>query len=137
MTFIIPPMQKLSYNWKILHDHKVGVMYQPSISNMESGNAFCLIQVDNELVLVVFQITVGKAHLVKKNGLKDIVQSFSVDIKTKIKRKLFVFATPVQGKLTKIQPIHNKDCKVMAAASILNDARDFEQWVYRHFIKFP
>ena len=61
-------MQKLRHNWKKLYNHEVEVLYQPRISNLESGDAFC-----NELILIGLQ----EKPPVKATGLKDIVQAYT------------------------------------------------------------
>jgi hypothetical protein len=130
----LPQMQTLVCNWKELHNLQCNVLYQPLIANLESGDAFCLLQLVNEYSLIVLQVTVGEKHPVKANGLKEIFQAFPVDIKARITRKVIIFVTPMEGKLRTLQPLHNQDDKVMALANIPHDARNFEQWVYRHYI---
>ncbi len=135
-TINVPSTVKyLAYNWKKLHNLEIGVLHQPLISNLESGDAFCVIEVGLALILIVLQPTIAEHHPVKANGLTDIVQAFSPDIRARIARKLIVFVTPVGGKLATSQPIHNQDGKVMAPTNIPLEARNFEQMVYRHFVQ--
>jgi hypothetical protein len=74
-------MQILPDSWK----YKAGkqeterlnsdILYQPRISNLESGDAFCVISDPSDgtsLMLIVLQITVSKVHKVKSNGLNEI-----------------------------------------------------------------
>jgi hypothetical protein len=130
----LPQAQTLAHNWKHHRDLHSNVLYQPLISNLESGDAFCLIHLNDSYMLIVLQITVGEKHPVKVNGLKDIYQAFPVEITERIERKVILFVTPLDGKLCTWQPLHNQDDKVIAPAYIPYDARNFEQWVYRHAI---
>ena len=106
-------------------------MYQPLISNQESGDAFCLMQHEGLLKLLVFLVTVAERHPVKANGLKDIVRALNEKTRLLIARKVVVFVTNLDGKLTTVQDLESQKSKVLSA---LSEIRDFEQWVYRHTI---
>lgn len=111
-----------------------GFLYQPQICNLESRDAFCLLRLaDDVLTLVVLQVTVGLRHPVQTNGLmKHIVKAFHSLV---IARKVIVFVTPsTAGQLCTVQPIVSQEKKKMAPSSIPVEARNFEQWVYRHVI---
>jgi hypothetical protein len=127
-------MNYLAYNWKKLRNLECSILYQPMISNLESGDAFCLIQKDNIFILIVFQITVGTKHPIKANGLKHIVRAFPENISALISRKLIIFVTPMDGKLNTAQPIHSKNNAVLEPQNTPNEAKNFEQWVYHYEI---
>lgn len=119
-----PGMKTLDWNWENVKTHEVGVFYQPQISNLESGDAFCAVMIDNQLTLIVVQITVGESHPIKANGLKKIVQCYDVDFE----RKIVLFCIPKQGKLHKRQPFHTQQDKVIDPKHIPEAVKGFEQW---------
>jgi hypothetical protein len=133
-AIVLPQVQTLPVRWYRLHQLEMGVLYQPQISNLESGDAFCLVSVDNICTLVVLQVTIAENHPIKSNGLNVIFEAFRDDLKGLIQRKLIVFVTPIDGKLYKIQPIHNQKNQVMDPNQLPLSVRGFEQWVYRHRI---
>ena len=131
----LPLMKSLDYNWKDLKNLEEGFLYQPRISNLESGDAFCLVRHDDGLLtLVILQVTVGEKHPVKANGLKEIVRAFPEPTRSLIARKVIIFVTPLDGKLNTVQALHSQKRKVLSASNIPREVRDFEQWVYRHAI---
>jgi hypothetical protein len=129
----LPAIEVLPDNWKSSATLKDNLLYRPRISNLESGDAFAVIrdEVHPELwVLIVLQITVGKSHPVKSNGLVRIFNSFLPEIRTKIASKILVFVTPNHGQLNSEQPLvtiageENKQPPLIA--------RDFQQCFYRY-----
>jgi hypothetical protein len=103
----------------------------PQICNLESGDAFCLLELSTDrFTLIVLQVTVGKKHPIKANGLKHIVEAFP--LRTRIVRKAIVFVTPAEGELCTVQHIVSQDNKI--SSRIPEEASNFEQWVYRHKI---
>jgi hypothetical protein len=134
-SIVLPSMQSLPHDWKENGNLTCGVLYQPLISNLESGDAFCLLSLPNGgFCLVVLQVTVGEQHPVKANGLKCIFQAFRADLKEQILRKVIIFVTPNEGSLCTWQPLHNQNGKVMTSANIPLEARNFEQWVCRYHL---
>jgi hypothetical protein len=138
----LPEMSLLEYHWKenarddITQKLQKSVLYQPKISNLESGNAFCLVYVDIKgfptLCLVVLQITVGEKHPVQVSGLHDIILAFPTHIQAGIVRKFLVFVTPTDGKLNSRQPLHTQNNKVAVNIPVI--VRGFEQCVCRHSV---
>jgi len=138
----LPIMNLLDYYWKEnARDNETmklqpDILYQPRISNLESGDAFCLlpygVALDGQsvFILVVLQITVGKNHPVKVNGLKDIILSFPTFIQQRIAKKLLVFITPIDGKLNSLQPLHTQKNNDMR--NIPKLVEGFEQCVCRY-----
>jgi len=125
----------LHCNWiKSKEKLQPNLLYQPIISNLESGDAFGLIPSgeDNEAYyLIVLQITVSDEHPVKVKGLNRIIAAYSKEIQNNITRKFLIFVTPLHGKLNSIQPYH-VDGKV--AVHIPKDIKKFEQCTFRYEI---
>ena len=108
----LPRMKSLDYNWRDLKNLEEGFLYQPMISNLESGNAFCLVRHEEGLLtLVILQVTVGEKHPVKANGLKEIVRAFPESTRSLIARKVIIFVTPLDGKLNTVQALHSQKRK--------------------------
>lgn len=131
----LPAMAVLDYHWKEnARDEESkkllpNILYQPKISNLESGDAFGLVPNESSFHLVVLQITVGEKHPVKVNGLHDIILAYPEFIQQRIEKKLLVFVTPVDGKLNSVQPLHTQQNKV--ALTIPQLVQGFEQCVCR------
>ena len=133
--FAVPKYEILNRNWKEEHNLVSGVLYQPSVSNMEAGDAFCVLLINGVYSLIVFQMTVAEIHPIKANGLTYIYHAFAESIKNQIVRKIVVFVTPIDGKLWTKQQIHTQGRTVFKRdQDIPIEARNFEQWVYRHFV---
>lgn len=130
----LPSTKILPYNWKKLKDLEEGFLYQPLISNLESGDAFCLLNHNGLHMLLVLQVTVGQSHPVKANGLKEIVLAFPEPKRLLIARKVIVFVTPSDGKINAVQALHSQNGTVLSASTVPHEVRDFEQWVYGHAI---
>ena len=130
-SITLPSIRTLEYNWKQHGNLTHGVLYQPQISNLESGDAFCVLQLQQSTyTLIVVQVTVAEHHPIKANGLGDILNAFP--LLPQISRKLILFVTPVDGRLHSAQPLHTKENRVMSVVPV--DVQDFEQWVYRYKI---
>lgn len=137
----LPSTALLDYHWKknaandATKKLQPGFLYQPKISDLESGDAFCLLPFGHAndqnplFFLVVLQITVGETHPVKVNGLHDIILAYSEEIRNRIRKKLLVFVTPLDGKLNSVQPLLTQQGKVIREIPPL--ARGFEQYVCR------
>lgn len=112
----LPGSEILPRYWKAVGDRdgdlRHGVLYQPRIANPESGDCFCVVGREGDYVLVVLQMTVGRTHPIKVNGLRDIVLAYPMRIRNALVRKLLVFVTPVHSALNAQQPYHTKDGKV-------------------------
>eukprot|EP01039_Chlorochromonas_danica_P011834 gene11834-13343_t len=111
---------------------QAGLLYQPRISNLESGDCLCVVEMEGQLVLVVLQMTVGEKHPVKAHGLKCICRAYLPSVRSQIKRKILCFVIPTHGKLNEKQPFHTK--KGIVAAQTTNEVRDFEQYVCAYAI---
>jgi hypothetical protein len=138
-TVTLPDMAFLPRDWKnpASEGNKLttNVLYQPRISNLESGDAFCVIFDDDnssKLTLIVLQITVGASHPVKVNEISKIFGSFRQAIQEKIQTKLLVFVTPFHGTLNVVQPWHTVDNKVCMLIPVV--VQDFCQCVFGYKI---
>lgn len=80
LNITLPDSEILPRYWKRVGDRdgslRYGVLYQPRIANLESGDCFCVVEWERGYVLVVLQMTVGRIHPIKVNGLRDIVLAY-------------------------------------------------------------
>jgi hypothetical protein len=119
-------LKKLPRNWASSGVLLPDKLYQPRISNLESGDAFCLLSlVDHCYHLVILQITVAETHSVKSNGLVKILRAYSNNYN--ITKLSLVFVTPLYSELAKIQKITNqKGNKAKGLPSGLKDLRQYK-----------
>ena len=122
----------LLYDWKKTGQLPVNALILPRISNLESGDAFCVVKCGSHFRLVIFQITVGKSQPVKVNGLLNILRAFPKDVTDKITQKLLVFVIPKHGALNAEQTLHTQKGKESVVMPDI--VRGFQQYVYRHEI---
>jgi predicted Rdx family selenoprotein len=125
----------LQCQWKLRDNLLSNVLYQPQVSNLEAGDAFCLIkQADGTFMLIVLQITIAERHPVKVNGLKVIVNAYSEQMKANITRKIILFVIPVDGELRTCQPLHTQNNRFVEDAKLPPEAKNFEQWAYHRVV---
>ena len=123
----------LPQDWKKSSQLPVNVLIVPRISNLESGDAFYEERRGrNDNVLVIFQITVGKSHPVKVNGLRDILLAYPKVVRNKITSKALVFVTPKYGCIDKKQNLCTQ--KNTVSSNMPRVVRGFQQFVYRYEI---
>ena len=123
----------LPYCWKKTGQLPINVLILPRISNLKSGDSFCVVEIaTDKYMLVVFQVTVGKAHPVKATGLHDIFFAFSENVRNKITRKALVFVIPKHGTLDKVQKLHTQKNEESIALPLI--ASSFKQYLYRYEI---
>ena len=134
VTFNVPEERHiLSHDWKKSAQLPVNKLILPRISNLESGDAFYVEQRGpNNYVLVIFQITVGKSHPVKVNGLKDIWLAYPQVVRDNFTSKALVFVTPTHGHINKKQKLCTQ--KIRESAKLPLGVRGFQQFVYRYNI---
>ena len=99
---------------------------------MESADAFCVTELkgENGIVLyrlVVLQFTTAEKHDIKVNGLKQIVDAFNITFA----EKLFLFVTPVNGKLSKEQPYKTLEGNT---TQLTGKIKEFKQYYCRYKI---
>jgi hypothetical protein len=98
-----PESKYLVRNWRNNSVNlRENVLYLPTIENLESGDAFCVKELNGVSTLIVLQITIADKHPVKMNGLDKINKCF-VNAGVTITDKILIFVTPVNGKLTSKQ----------------------------------
>ena len=132
-NFVLPEMELLSSPWVKEGNLKPMVLYVPTASNMQLGDAFCAMDINGMKVLLVFQMTVPEAHPVKANDLVKITKAFPVATRMGFQRKIIVFVMPFQGKLRHWQPLRTRKGKVFRDLGTQN----FEQWTYRYYLVMP
>ena len=99
----IPPLEMLKLDWKAATTPLVpNMLYAPPTGFMESGDAFCLLLLNDLYVLFVFQVTIAETHAVKMHGLRVIQDCFSDIV---INNQVLVFVTPAGGKLVNRQSL--------------------------------
>mmetsp|Transcript_19134 Transcript_19134/g.17354 ORF Transcript_19134/g.17354 Transcript_19134/m.17354 type:complete len:124 (+) Transcript_19134:1286-1657(+) len=123
-------MKLLENRWNKNHiELEPNFLYQPKISNLESGDAFTIIPIGDDFQLLVLQFTVAEKHPVKMNGLEQIIAAFSTK---NIIKKYFIFVTPLCGKRNSIQPYHSKNGEVIKRVPDIIEG--FEQCYFRYTI---
>jgi hypothetical protein len=134
--FEVPSERRLlPQDWKKAAGLAPNVLYVPRIANLESGDAFYLVLLPTGgYLLVVLQITVGKSHPIKANGLNDILLAYQADVKAAVVSKALVFVLPAHGELDKEQALHTQKEEQMDSGRVPMAVRDFKQYVYRHTI---
>jgi hypothetical protein len=133
--FVVPSeRQVLLHDWKKTAQLVPNVLYVPRISNLESGDSFFLVAVPAGYMLVVLQITVGRSHPVKVNGLHDILLAYVDVVRQRVPQKALVFVLPEHGELDREQALHTQKGEQMDSARVPIAVRGFKQYVVRHMI---
>jgi hypothetical protein len=58
-----PAKERLALNWRELESYlQVSVLYKPPYCSMESGDAFCVFEVNDRWTLVILQCTIAEQH---------------------------------------------------------------------------
>ena len=112
--------QILTVNWRN-EELNENVLYVPSHGSMESGDAFCLLNVQGVRCVIVFQMTIAEDHPVKMQGLRVISGRFA-----DVGRQYLVFVTPMNGMLCKPQNLLTIDNKVAKNFNGVEGFRDFQ-----------
>lgn len=135
-VFDVPSVQEvLPQDWKKAARLVPDVFYVPRISNLESGDSFFLVLLPTGgYLLVVLQITVGKSHPIKVNGLHDILLAYLEEVRVQVVSKALVFVLPAHGQLDREQALQTKKGENMVSTRVPVAVRDFKQYVYRHMI---
>ena len=101
-----PPKQILALNWREQENYlKENVLYLPPYGNLESGDAFCLIEINGRWTLVILQCTIAENHPVKQNGVKIIHDCYVKNQELKVDDTVIIFMIPPNGKLKAKQPL--------------------------------
>ena len=131
--FTLPDIEVLSFPWKQEQNLVPNLLYQSSIADMEAGDSFCVMEINDAHMLIVLQVTNAASNPVKANGLKLIYDAYPEAVRNKIKRKLLIFVTPKDGKLQTAQPFDTKNHAFFKRpGDIPLEAANFEQWKYEY-----
>lgn len=99
-----PPKEVLARNWRDVRNYlKANVLYIPPYGNLESGDAFCLIEINGRWTLVILQCTIAESHPVKQNGVKIIRDCYTEKSELLVDDTVIMFMIPENGKLKKKQ----------------------------------
>jgi hypothetical protein len=74
-------------------------LYIPPSGNLESGDAFCLIKINERWTLVILQCTIAETHTVKQNGVKIIHNCYTTTPELIVNDTVIMFMIPLNGKL--------------------------------------
>ena len=119
----------LPRNFKKTGDLMMDVFYRPLSATLESGDSFCVLELNGTITLIIIQYTVAKDHGVRVKGLQEIFEAFNETVRASIKRKIVLFVTPFDGNLCSKQPF------LIAEGRTYGPTTDFEQWTYRRTLK--
>eukprot|EP01039_Chlorochromonas_danica_P001152 gene1152-1257_t len=101
-----PPKEVLALNWREQENYlQPNLLYIPPYGNLESGDAFCLMKIDERWTLVILQCTISETHPVKQNGVKIIHDCYSMNSQLAVDETVIMFMTPLNGKLTTKQSL--------------------------------
>jgi hypothetical protein len=100
-----PPKSTLPPNWRDNEDYPLAdVLYIPPYNNLESADAFCLMEINGRMTLVILQCTIAENHPVKQNGVK-IIRHFYTSRRLSVEDTVIMFMIPHNGKLNSEQPL--------------------------------
>ena len=102
-----PAKRVLARNWREEESNflEVNVLYIPPYGNLESGDAFCLIEIDGRWTLVILQCTIAENYLVQQNGMKVIYDCYKKNPALQVDDTVIMFMIPLNGKLKTKQPV--------------------------------
>jgi len=102
-----PAKRVLALNWREEENNylEANVLYIPPYGNLESGDAFCLIEINGRWTLVILQCTIAENHPVKQNGMKIIYDCYKKNPALKVDDTVIMFMIPLNGKLKTKQPV--------------------------------
>ena len=100
ITVIFPDKQVLAINWREQDNYlQADILYIPSFENQESGDAFCLIKINERWTLIILQCTIAETHPVKQNGVKIIHDRCTKNSKLQVDDTVIMFMIPFNGQL--------------------------------------
>ena len=101
-----PQKSVLALNWREQENYlEANVLYIPPHGNLESGDAFCLIKINERWTLVILQCTIAEHHPVKQNGIKIIRDCCLKNQRLSVQDTVIMFMIPVNGKLKTTQTL--------------------------------
>jgi hypothetical protein len=99
-TVIFPDKQVLAINWREQENYlQADILYIPSFENQESGEAFCLIKINERWTLIILQCTIAETHPVKQNDVKIIHDRYTKNSKLQVDDTVIMFMIPFNGQL--------------------------------------
>lgn len=122
-TVVSFPEQKiLERNWRDQMDYlEADFTYIPPYGNLESGDAFCLINVNQKWKLVIVQITIAENHPVKQNGIKVILDCYTKNSNLQVEEIVIMFMIPKNGTLnSKQQLVTQKNLVIQQPTIVVN-----------------
>ena len=102
-----PAKRVLALNWReeVNNYLEANVLYIPPYGNLESGDAFCLIEINGRWTLVILQCTIAENHPVKQNGMKVIYDCYKKNLALTVDDTVIMFMIPLNGQLKTKQPV--------------------------------
>jgi len=99
-TVIFPDKQVLAINWREQENYmQADILYIPSFENQESGEAFCLIKINERWTLIILQCTIAETHPVKQKDVKIIHDRYTKNSKLQVDDTVIMFMIPFNGQL--------------------------------------
>eukprot|EP01039_Chlorochromonas_danica_P003172 gene3172-3473_t len=124
VTVTFPRKEVLALNWREQKKYlEPNLLYIPPYGNLESGDAFCLIKIDERWTLVILQCTISETHPVKQNGVKIIHDCYSMNSQLAVDETVIMFMTPFNGKLETKQPLVTQDGEVVKRSTVVVSAQ--------------
>ena len=109
MQVTFPIIEYLPVNWKTLPNAlKPDILYLPMVGNLESGDGFCVMEMNGQSTLFILQCTIAENHPVKTNGIVQIYDYYVNNSDVVINHTVIVFVIPEVGKLRAKQPLTTK-----------------------------
>eukprot|EP00981_Chlorochromonas_danica_P001025 scaffold236_cov164-Ochromonas_danica.AAC.1 len=124
VTVTFPRKEVLALNWREQKKYlEPNLLYIPPYGNLESGDAFCLIKIDERWTLVILQCTISETHPVKQNGVKTIHDCYSMNSQLAVDETVIMFMTLLNGKLETKQPLVTQDGEVVKRSTVIVSAQ--------------
>ena len=119
-------LSSLPHDFKKTHKNlTTDVFYRPLSATLESGDSFCVLNLNGIITLIVMQFTVAENHGVRYRGLTEIYEAIEESVRVSIEKKVVLFVTPLDSNLRSKQAFLNAEGK------LYKQTTDFEQWVYK------
>lgn len=112
LNITFPNSEYLPRDWRTVDNYlRENVLYLPITANVASGDAFCVMELNNVITLIVLQVTISPTHGIKMHGLQTIFERFDTS-DVKIANGILLFVTPHHGRLTHKQNLTTEKKKV-------------------------
>ena len=125
-----PIIEYLPVIWKnVPNAVKPDILYLPRVGNLESGDGFCVMEMNGQSTLFILQCTIAENHPVKMNGIVQIYDCYVNNSDVNIDHTVIVFVIPEAGKLQAKQPLTTK--KNTVATNIPDKIRSVTNHQYK------